>query len=304
METLKNTITLSLLHSIFELMIPWPKSTPPTGPLWASNNAAATNPIWHTLCWPSLLALSTTLPHNPPADLTPLLPPPSSSSFPETATGLIILLDQAPRYLCTGPNERWRNAFFDPLALTLRLHLAALPPTHRLDTPQRWLDQGYSFEHWVIIATFLAAPYAHSEDRAVHHTYMQPAVADLRARVEARFGVEDALFQAQVARGDLLRESGDVYAFARIAKGGWPAAGGLAERAFHFCWLLDAHEPIVERFGRYPYRNRALGRGDAEGEREFLVETGGFGTSVTEEDAVVIKEDVERGVWRALEWME
>jgi uncharacterized protein (DUF924 family) len=39
-----------------------------------------------------------------------------------------------------------------------------------------------------------------------------------------------------------------------------------------------AHRDIIVKFGRFPHRNRALGRTSTEAEREWLLaNTGGFG---------------------------
>ncbi|MXQ07063.1 DUF924 family protein [Alphaproteobacteria bacterium GH1-50] len=40
-----------------------------------------------------------------------------------------------------------------------------------------------------------------------------------------------------------------------------------------------AHREVIRRFGRFPYRNEALGRASKEGETEFL-EEGGYGAAI------------------------
>jgi uncharacterized protein (DUF924 family) len=42
-----------------------------------------------------------------------------------------------------------------------------------------------------------------------------------------------------------------------------------------------AHREIIRRFGRFPYRNDALGRTSSEAEKDFL-ENGGYGKVVEE----------------------
>jgi uncharacterized protein (DUF924 family) len=42
-----------------------------------------------------------------------------------------------------------------------------------------------------------------------------------------------------------------------------------------------AHREVIRRFGRFPYRNAALGRSDTAPERDFL-EEGGYGAAVRE----------------------
>ncbi len=45
-----------------------------------------------------------------------------------------------------------------------------------------------------------------------------------------------------------------------------------------------AHREIIRRFGRFPYRNAALGRTNTPAERAFLTE-GGYGAILTELEA-------------------
>ena len=47
-------------------------------------------------------------------------------------------------------------------------------------------------------------------------------------------------------------------------------AGGSEGNLVH----ARAHRHVIRRFGRFPYRNDALGRAISEGEREFLDEGG------------------------------
>lgn len=47
----------------------------------------------------------------------------------------------------------------------------------------------------------------------------------------------------------------------------------LGERAVHYA---DEHRKIIERFGRFPHRNEALGRDSTEAEKAFLKEHSGF----------------------------
>ena len=48
-----------------------------------------------------------------------------------------------------------------------------------------------------------------------------------------------------------------------------------AEMALH----ARAHQQIIARFGRFPFRNAAMGRDSTAGEQEFL-EAGGYGAMV------------------------
>jgi uncharacterized protein (DUF924 family) len=53
-----------------------------------------------------------------------------------------------------------------------------------------------------------------------------------------------------------------------------PEAAGFAHHA-------RVHREVIRRFGRFPYRNAALGRETTEAERAFL-EAGGYGAMVRE----------------------
>lgn len=79
-------------------------------------------------------------------DLMAVLPQPESPYFPEQAFGLLLLLDQAPRSLLGGVDERWQVSYFDPLTLKLVKHFETLPYGLRPDSKARWIDEkGYDF---------------------------------------------------------------------------------------------------------------------------------------------------------------
>jgi hypothetical protein len=63
--------------------------------------------------------------------------------------------------------------------------------------------------------------------------------------------------------------------------------------------ILDAHWPIIKRFGRYPYRNAIFGRVSTEEEGKWLDDTGHFGEA-SPEVAERIRKDVEKGQWTPL----
>lgn len=295
-EAVTTLISAQRLTSIFELGVCWPKDTPPNGKDWAKQTPQST---WKSLCWEPLLALSKFSLDNTP-DLITLLPAPSSSEFPVQALALVVLLDQAPRHLCNGINERWRNGFFDVLALRLSLQLRDLPSNLRIETFPRWEEAGFSFAHWCEVSVLLSAPFAHAEDLALHEKILLPVVQERRAVTEKHYNTTDAYHAAEVAKGTTIDASEDTLAFARFVRGGLPDMEEISEVVFWYCRVSEAHVPIVRTFRRYPYRNRALGRESTEAEREFLVQTGSFGVSVDEDDAKKIREDVEKGVWTPL----
>ncbi|KAF2450114.1 hypothetical protein P171DRAFT_469959 [Karstenula rhodostoma CBS 690.94] len=291
--TVTALITPTLLTSLFTLEIPWPKSTPPTAPQWSAPHSSPA--AYKPLCWPALLALSTIpLPATKTLNWFTLLPAPTDPAFPIQAVGLTILLDQAPRHLCTHAHERWRNAFFDPLALSLTLALRKLPASSSIHDRPRWQQQGWSMPHFQALSNFLAAPLAHAELLAVHTALLLPEVAARRRLLETYYAVRDSW------HGTALATSATATAeFARLFAAAVPAVE-VADTAFWWCRVLEAHTPILRAFGRYPYRNRAMGRVSTPAEVLFLEQTGDFGVGVGEGDAEGVRRDVEGGVWTAL----
>ncbi|KAF3767077.1 hypothetical protein M406DRAFT_253240 [Cryphonectria parasitica EP155] len=63
--------------------------------------------------------------------------------------------------------------------------------------------------------------------------------------------------------------------------------------------LFDTHKPIIDRFGRYPYRNGTLARASTPEEVEWLEQVGHYGETPSEV-ARQVKRDVERGIWQPL----
>jgi len=229
-----------------------------------------------------------------------LLPEASSPEFPTQALALVILLDQAPRHLCNGFNERWRNGYFDPLALGLSNELRALPSSSRIDNFACWEKQGFSFAHWCIISVSLSAPFAHSEDLANHESILVPEVKERRSETERYYNTTDMFHAKELERGLTVDVSSDTLAFSRFVREGVPQTGEIKDCVFWFCRVKEAHVPIIRTFGRYPYRNRALGRVSTEAETEFLEKTKDFGVGVDEDAARRIQKDVVNGVWSPL----
>jgi uncharacterized protein (DUF924 family) len=63
-----------------------------------------------------------------------------------------------------------------------------------------------------------------------------------------------------------------VAAYRRLLAEAPPEVRGLCEEALRFA---QEHRAIIERFGRFPHRNRALGRASTEAEEQWLREGGG-----------------------------
>ncbi len=61
--------------------------------------------------------------------------------------------------------------------------------------------------------------------------------------------------------------------FTQLAKDARPGFRKLIESTLEYAY---AHQSVIERFGRFPHRNAALGRESTEAELKWLAEGGGF----------------------------
>ncbi|KAF2473548.1 uncharacterized protein BDR25DRAFT_301799 [Lindgomyces ingoldianus] len=289
---LRSLLTPERLLSIFKLGIPWPKDVQLNGQVWAEKPDEST---WRLECWDALVAISK-LGLNSVPDMMSFLPDPSSDDFPEQALGIMLLLDQAPRLVCEGLDERWRNDYFDHLALKFARQLHMLPRDQGIETKDRWITRsGYTFEHWTALRIFIAAPFAHAENMECQD--IQSSMArELRRETADHYNATDQYH----AKDPHLRDSRDTLAFARIAGTGGADSDEVKDHVFWYCWIMDAHPPIIRVFGRYPYRNAAVGRESTEEEKKFLEKTQHFGELSDKEAANKIMKDVKEGQWTPL----
>ncbi|RMJ18949.1 hypothetical protein CDV36_001407 [Fusarium kuroshium] len=160
---------------------------------------------------------------------------------------LVILLDQIPRNSYRGTEAAICFTFFDPLAvqLTLKALEEGLPDK----APElRWQ---FSHRNWLYM------PLMHSEDASAHE--------------KALLGYE----RMQQDILSLLEGTGGENEYEKKAR---ETAQADPETAKAFGKLnVDfekKHQVIIERFGRYPHRNKALGREPTAEETEYL-ENGG-----------------------------
>ncbi|KPM38728.1 hypothetical protein AK830_g7837 [Neonectria ditissima] len=253
----------------------------------------------------ALVALSKLSPDGsipPTLDLMAFLPPPPSPEFPQQCYGLQILLDQASRVLFDGIDGRWQSAYFGPLARQLAGQWYALPGPLRPDSWARWRDDAgvSSFDYWVVAQLTWSAPFLHTEDLDSQRIGLALA-EETRAAVEAHAGVTDPY---RSTRDELLKD--DLFFLREVFKG--PIKGNplvkdgsisLSNWAFWWCMIKDAHWPIIERFGRYPYRNGILGRESTAAEQKWLDDTGHL-AEVSSEIAARVRDDVEKGKWTPL----
>ncbi|ENH70682.1 hypothetical protein FOC1_g10004979 [Fusarium oxysporum f. sp. cubense race 1] len=190
-----------------------------------------------------------------------------------------LLLDQASRILLTGIEARWQVAYFGPLARRLAGQWYALPHHLRPHSWQRWKnDVGVtSFSYWVSTQVMWAAPFLHAEDLGSQEIGLELS-NDLRQAVEEYTGTKDPHRESRdtTLKDDLLFIREVVKSPPKDDEG----AISMAAWTYWWCMILDAHWPIIARFGRYPYRNAAF---------------------ASPEIAKRIQEDVEKSWWTPLE---
>jgi uncharacterized protein (DUF924 family) len=292
-QDLSKILTPTLFSAIVQNRIPWPSDSPlnfaEVGQYTFSPSESVTS-AFNALVFPALKAL-TLLPLQSIPDLLTFLPPPSSPKFPSQAQGLQLLVDQGPRSFCSGVDERWVVNFFDPLSQTLARKFYALPLEQRPDTRERWVEElKCSEDYWLNTQVFFTAPLVHSE-RHADHIFIAGRLEELRTHLETVSGKADPWRKEEEMRRDL-------FAFPKVIRLGAPKGENVTAEEFMFwSWMLmDVHFCIVEKYGRYPYRNKGAGRESRSEEVEWVKKAEGFGEA-DEEAGKRIREDVESGVW-------
>jgi hypothetical protein len=69
--------------------------------------------------------------------------------------------------------------------------------------------------------------------------------------------------------------------------------------AYWMCKLMDIHKPVVDKFGRYPYRNAYFGRQNTLEEEAWAVKRARF-SMASEELKSRLKQDIDAGIWTPL----
>lgn len=304
---LSGVLTPSLFKTILKTRIPFLADQSPLdfnkiNAFYFRNEAdPQLNNILQETAFPVLQTLSKIPPQDLLAtDLLIYLPPPTSLDFPLEALGLLMFLDQAPRYLCQGVNTRWCNSFFDLIAIKLAHQYRELPEALRPWNKTRWISElGYSFDHWIITRIWFTAPFCHSESLS-DHGISAKLTSDLRDEMELFLGKRGEDPYSSTEETWKL----DVYAFNRILGLGGPVMADDKIEMGDFVWwlrmLFDCHRPIIDKFGRYPYRNGANGRASTDAEKEYLEKVEGFFGSGDREVEKRVREDVENGRWTPL----
>lgn len=291
MKDLHTLITPSLLKQLGRARCPWPRTDAISGDaIMAEFVLDDHNFVSHAAsAWPALLALSQAYGPSGIPDMTSFLPSPTDEEFAEQALGMHVLLDQCPRVLFKGVHGRW-TSWFDSVVRALYAFFHGLPEHLRPWSRARWAD--VSFEYWFCVAEELNASMAHQESPA-HQAASVAFMAGLRGAVEAHAGRRDP------GRDDAARWT-DVYAMPRVlGHVDLDRHWAFHEAAFFVIMVQEVHKPIIDRYGRYPYRNAIEGRDSTESEREWVEKTDHF-AEATPDVAKKVRQDVEAGRWRPL----
>jgi uncharacterized protein (DUF924 family) len=162
---------------------------------------------------------------------------------------LLILLDQMPRNCYRGASSSVVFNEFDPLARDItRAAIELGIPDEKSEI--RWQ---FAYRSWFYM------PLMHSEELADHEKALQgfkKALADVEELAGEQPGSTDDEYRARA--GDAVRAD---------------AATAMKMVKMNLDYE-QMHYDIVERFGRYPHRNAALGREPTAEETEYL-EKGG-----------------------------
>ncbi|KAK3370840.1 hypothetical protein B0T24DRAFT_627175 [Lasiosphaeria ovina] len=250
-------------------------------------------PLVRDRVWPALIALSKIgLDHMP--DLSSYLPLPTEPEYPEQCLGLQLLLDNCPRLLFRGVDQRWTYAYFNHVSERVARVWHSLPTTERPDQWERWRQADTGLDYWIGVRFWLGTPFVHSELLA-NQKIAVAFTEETRSVVERVSGQTDPY---RTNRDEILA---DLYGFPREYRRGPPQGEDVTRESWTF-WmgmLMDIHKPIIDRFGRYPYLNSMCGRPPTAEEEKWINETDHF-AEAEKEVARRIEEDVELGRWTPL----
>lgn len=166
---------------------------------------------------------------------------------------LIILFDQIPRNIFRGEESKVAFTEFDPVAQHIA-QAAVAADMHRHPLAR------YRIGHRL----WITMPFMHSEDRTMHQEaveLVQGMVDDIRNTANIQQDMED---DAGNHRQELIKCKA-------IISSNIDAALDLCDRQLQF---EIKHKVIIDKFGRYPHRNKPLGRQMTTDEQQFLDEGG------------------------------
>lgn len=156
---------------------------------------------------------------------------------------LIILLDQMPRNCYRGMEAAKVSRVFDPLARVIALK-AREQGMH--EKPEVRFRLGYRL--WFFM------PMEHAEDPKMQKLMVEEQ--------KQRFKDMDSLMQGRIDTEDDVALSCRSVLLER--KGEFEVCRSVLQKA------VDEHYDAIKSFGRFPYRNLALGRTTTMEEQEFL----------------------------------
>lgn len=156
---------------------------------------------------------------------------------------LIILLDQMPRNCYRGMEAAKVFNFFDPLALAIALK------AKDLGIHQKWeVRYKLGYRLWLFM------PFEHAEDMEMQKLMVE----------EQKERFEDV---EMLMRGKLVTEGEDMRSCQESLKSKKEDLKALREGMQK---AVDEHYDAIKRFGRFPYRNVALGRSSTQEEQDYL----------------------------------
>lgn len=161
---------------------------------------------------------------------------------------IILLLDQIPRNCYRGEESKVVFGRFDPLAEAIALQALERGIT----------TQSPYFKYRLAYRTWFYMPLMHSESLAVHEQAVK-VHEDIAEDMNELLAKDPSTLTEEEARCQNVLSS---------------KADALQAFLTHTSDFEKRHKVIIERFGRYPHRNQALGRKSTPEEIEYL-ENGG-----------------------------
>ncbi|CZR63133.1 uncharacterized protein PAC_13030 [Phialocephala subalpina] len=225
---ISNILTPSVIEYANKTTFPWPLDSKldgaAVGNLFFRTDASR---FWSTDdIKTTLLSLSKIDPSNiKTEDLISILGSPKRSlpSFLHNCVGVILILDQAPRYLCKGIHARYTYSYFGPLTRNLTSYFLSLPPHHNPFNLQTWLNADFEVSHAFLRISMLLAPLCHSDDPRDHKLH-------LKLTENVRRFYEQSTSTLDPYRSDFSKDIKDIYLFARILEKGPPEESGKKQR--------------------------------------------------------------------------
>lgn len=240
---LHQILTPALLTKVHELQYPWPKGSTLNFShvgYHLHTGEYDHNDDWKEACLESAIQPILTIGVDKlPTDLLQFLPPPESPDFPLLCSGLILLFDQAPSRLFEGAERAQAKRYFQPLALRLCRQCLSFPADLRPWRLERWLENGWSFEHAVARQFFLYTPFLHSidiDDQAMQHGLIE----NYRVAVETELGIIDP---GRLTAGSVAH---DPTLFMKVHRAGPPQGEAIKMEDYAF-WVVHKANCLLTR---------------------------------------------------------